>query len=316
VAGVPIAVTTADAAVADRLADWTQRALALTIGPVPGPPLRIDIPADGERPEPPDSARLITETGGARVLSLGDQVFIGFPRAQCRADLMRGSASLWLADGWWREPIKLQQPPWLSTLAWLLRERGRFTLHASAVARRGTGLLFAGQSGSGKSSSALAMIQAGWDWLADDAALLQPGAEPRLFGFARGFCFHPALAGRLPGLVGEPVADKQFASIDGLFPGRRVATCRPAAVLLPRVTPAGTSRLVPASPAEVLLALLPASGFILAGGAAARARAQMQALRGLVSAVPAFRLHAGPDIFGNGAALEALLRSAGLDLGD
>lgn len=267
VVGVPIAVAAADAVVADRRADWVRRALALTAGPAPGPSLRIAVRPDGEPPEPPAGARQIAAMGEARVLSDGDRVFIGFPQAHCTVHLSGGSASIWLADGWWREPVKLQQIPWLSTLAWLLRERGRFTLHAGAVARQGTGLLFAGESGCGKSSSALAMIQAGWDWLADDVALLQPGAEPRLFGFARGFSFDPALAGRLPGLVGEPLAGKRFASIEGLFAGRRVATCRPAAVLLPQVTREATSRLLPASPAEVLLALLPASGFILAGGA-------------------------------------------------
>ncbi|MCG6941509.1 MAG: hypothetical protein LJE69_09690 [Thiohalocapsa sp.] len=223
-----------------------------------------------------------------------------------------GRALLWLAEDWWREPLKLQQVPWLCTLAWLLRERDRFALHASAVARNGTGLLFAGESGSGKSSSALSLIHAGWDWLADDVALFQPGDTPHLHGIARGFGFHPALAERLPALPKEPTANKHFAALDGLYPGRRVAACRPAAVLLPRVTGQATSRLSRASPAAALLALLPASGILLASGTPDRAQAHLRALGGLVSAVPAYRLHAGQDIFGNGAALEALLAVHGV----
>jgi hypothetical protein len=311
-AGVPIVVEPDDTALLDSLTNWTRQALALTANAVLEEPLRIEIQANGGQPQPPVTARQIAAQGEWEALCDGDDVFTIFTHARGRIRLSAGRASLWLADDWWQMPLKLQQAPWLSTLAWLLRERGRFALHASAVARHGDGLLIAGESGSGKSTTALSLIQAGWDWLADDVALLESGATPSLHGFGRGFSFHPALAERLTGLCGEPVADKRFAAIDGLFAGRRVPTCRPVAVLLPRVTGDAQSRLERASPAEALLALLPASGFILARGAPRRAQAHLRALTDLVRAVPAYRLHAGRDIFGNGGALEALLDRHGI----
>lgn len=307
VAGVPILIEAGSAALAGRITDWMHRALALTVGPAKEQPLRIAMREQGPRPVLPDGSRVLAAIGDWQVLCDGDRVFTLYTHAQCTLHLAAGRATLWLAEGWWREPVKRQQPPWLSLLAWLLRERGRFALHASAVARDGLGLLCAGDSGSGKSSTALALIGAGWDWLADDVALFEPGPMPCLHGLARGFSFHPALAEHLPGLAGEPVEDKRFAPLDGRFPGRRVAACRPAAMLLPRVIGEDSSRLEAASPAEALLALMPASGFILAGGAVARRQAHMQALSDLTTAIPAYRLFAGRDIFGHGGALEALL---------
>lgn len=313
VAGVPVVVSAASPTLADRLGDWLRRALPLTAGGAPGLPLRIEVRgADGGRPEVPAGAREVAALGHWRVQCDGDGLFTNFTHARCVVHLSAGSALLWLADDWWSEPLKLQQSPWLSTLTWLLRERNRFALHASAVARHGVGLLFAGASGSGKSSTALSLIHRGWDWLADDVTLFRPGATPRLYGLARGFSFHPALATRLPGLSGTASGDKRFALIDGGFSGRRVASCRPSALLLPRVTQAATSRLEHASPAAGLMELVPASGFMLAQGSAERAQAHMQALRDLLSAIPAYRLHAGRDVFGNGAALETLLAAHGL----
>jgi len=93
---------------------------------------------------------------------------------------------LWFAAGWGHEPLKSQQEPWLLTLIWLLRERGRYALHASAVARGGRALLMAGESGSGKSSTALSLIHTGWDWLADDVVLLESAQLPQKTYFRSG----------------------------------------------------------------------------------------------------------------------------------
>ena len=43
-----------------------------------------------------------------------------------------------------------------------------FLLHSAALAHKNTGILFPGQSGSGKSSLALGMLQSGFDYLSDE----------------------------------------------------------------------------------------------------------------------------------------------------
>lgn len=313
ISGVPVRIEAASSALAERVMDWLAGALCLTAGPLSAqPPIRLRVESGAPLASPPAGARTLCDTPAGRVLQAEQQVFMVFAQASGVLDLAASQAELRLADGWWREPLKSRQELWLLTLAWLLRERGRYTLHASAVARGDRGLLIAGVSGSGKSTAALSLIHAGWDYLADDVVILEPGAPPRLHALARGFAFHPVLAERLPGLAGEAVTGKRFAVLDTRFPDRQIAACQAAALLFPRVADTERSRLAPLSPAEALMALLPASGGIVAGGAPGQSQEQLTALGGLVAGVPAYRLHAGRDIFGDGRALAALLRGQGI----
>jgi hypothetical protein len=248
VAGVPLRITAADAALAARLSAWLARGLSLGSAPLDGAPIWIHLADETAPPESPAGARVLADAPRCRVLRAADRVVLQLPQARCALDLAGGRARLWLAEDWWHAPLKTQQDPWVLALAWLLRERGRYALHASAVARNGRGLLITGASGSGNSSTALSLIQQGWDWLADDIVLFELGPLARLHGLARGFTFHPALAERLPGLGGETLGDKDFADIEGLFPGRQIDHCRPMALLFPEVTGETASRLLGLSP--------------------------------------------------------------------
>jgi hypothetical protein len=58
-------------------------------------------------------------------------------------------------------------------MAYLLRQRGYLPLHASAVAIDGQGVLFLGESGAGKSTTAAAFSVRGHDVLADDLAAVR-----------------------------------------------------------------------------------------------------------------------------------------------
>jgi hypothetical protein len=63
----------------------------------------------------------------------------------------------------------------------LLQWRGRFVLHASAVANGGRVRVVAGASGSGKSTTAAAHIARGWRLVADDLVVIDlDGDEPRV----------------------------------------------------------------------------------------------------------------------------------------
>jgi hypothetical protein len=60
-----------------------------------------------------------------------------------------------------------------TSLAPLLRRRGYFLLHAFAAAREGRAALLVGASGSGKTTSGLSLLLAGWELLSNDVVLLQ-----------------------------------------------------------------------------------------------------------------------------------------------
>lgn len=63
-------------------------------------------------------------------------------------------------------------------LAPLLRRRGLFLIHAFAAAHDQESVLFVGPSGCGKTSCGLALLAAGWQYLANDLALLSAFDEP------------------------------------------------------------------------------------------------------------------------------------------
>jgi hypothetical protein len=55
--------------------------------------------------------------------------------------------------------------------------RGQIPIHASAAALNGQALIFLGQGGTGKTTTALALAQRGWDLLADDRCFLAHHAQ-------------------------------------------------------------------------------------------------------------------------------------------
>lgn len=64
-----------------------------------------------------------------------------------------------------------------SAIGVALHQRGLLPLHANAMVRDGKAIAFTGPSGSGKSSLAMWCHDEGFDLLADDVCVIQPGAE-------------------------------------------------------------------------------------------------------------------------------------------
>jgi ABC-type dipeptide/oligopeptide/nickel transport system ATPase component len=63
-------------------------------------------------------------------------------------------------------------------MAFLLLQRGRFVLHASAVQVKASAIALAGASGSGKSSLAAALTRMGHGFIVDDVCALNMSASP------------------------------------------------------------------------------------------------------------------------------------------
>jgi hypothetical protein len=68
--------------------------------------------------------------------------------------------------------------PLLPVLHWWMSDHGRQLAHAAAVGTSAGGALLAGPGGAGKSNSALACLDAGMDYVADDYCLLENGFVP------------------------------------------------------------------------------------------------------------------------------------------
>ena len=61
----------------------------------------------------------------------------------------------------------------MAPLMEMLKERGFFGLHAAALTKEGTGYLFPGDSGTGKTTIALSLLKNGFQYLGDDKVLLR-----------------------------------------------------------------------------------------------------------------------------------------------
>lgn len=176
-------------------------------------------------------------------------------------------------------------------------------VHAAAVGTRdGGGLLLVGRGGSGKSTTTLACLAAGFQSAGDDYCLLRP-TTPRptavsLYSsakmsdgmLARFPCFTPAVANPQ-----RPPGEKVLLLLAKDFSSRCVPTLPLRAILLPRVQ-AGSAetRLVPASAAAALQALAPSTIFLFQ-----RRRGEgavlLSQLADVTRRLPAFHLQLGAE---------------------
>lgn len=170
----------------------------------------------------------------------------------------------------WSEPVTLEDISVFllgHILAFVLRLRGHVCLHASAVAIEGRAVLFAGDPGMGKSSTAAAFAERGYPVLTDDVAAIrrEPGDQifvspgvPRLClcPDSAEFLYGPAAATRLP-LV-QPTADKRLLPLD-VNPGKFQLESLPLGaiyLLAPRSADGDAPRLENVTGADRLLRLL------------------------------------------------------------
>jgi hypothetical protein len=195
--------------------------------------------------------------------------------------------------------------PWLLAhlfftipLAELLKRLGLYMVHAAGLAVAGKGLLIAGQSGVGKTTLALALLRAGFDFLADDTVFLSLGeSRLRILAFpdemdvtAHTLGFFPELqrltrASKPSGRFKQPVCGTS------LYQVRPCWECAPGAIIFPQPGTSSHSILTSLPKAEALVQLVcnvlrtePRSS-----------QAHLDALAGLVKHSRCFRLQTGRD---------------------
>jgi len=139
-------------------------------------------------------------------------------------------------------------------------------IHAGLVGRDNMGVLFAGKSGSGKSTSALVCLCAGFQFLSEDYAGLQQIQDGSFVGHSvyNSVFFKTNDLARFPSfgphiMKGLSHEEKCAVVLSQVFPGR-LARAMPIRVLvLPRVLDTAHPKFYPASKGEALLALGPSS---------------------------------------------------------
>jgi hypothetical protein len=199
------------------------------------------------------------------------------------------------------------------TLAPLYRRRGWFPLHAFAgYSPDGKVALLTGQIGAGKTTTGLALLNAGWKLLSNDSPLLTlwddqvqvlayPGRlsayDDALARFEHLKHFIPPLAAEASGLSGfntPLLPQKRVFRVEEAFPDPWAMMGEAGGLFFPKVV-AGLkhSQLVDLPPKQALLELMPQA---IESWDKEAIGQTLQLLRRLVEQVPSFILELAPDI--------------------
>ncbi len=223
-------------------------------------------------------------------------------------DRVGRSGTYWIHDAtampYW-EPTA----PFRYLLHWALADQGCVLAHAAAVGGPDGAVLLVGAGGSGKSTSALACIEAGWSYVSDDYCVLDTIGPPAAHALYRVGKLDDRSAELLPDLLRRTTAPtflgpKRVLDLSRWAPDPTVGALPLRAIVVPRVA-ATTGRPRPLAPATGLRALAPSTLFQLPG---TRTTA-LTDLGRAIAELPVWGLDVGPDVDRIPAVLAAVLAS-------
>lgn len=222
------------------------------------------------------------------------------------------------ADGYMinpdRLPSNLIEYMFHLALIELLRRRGLYTIHATALEYNGRAILIPGNSGRGKTTSFISLLRSGYRYLSDDHPLLQDsGTHVEVLPFPIKINVTDATVQFFPELraaseqVLHPGMPKRFFYAEDLYPTAVGERCQPAVVLFPHVVDAPKSHLELLPKSRALEALLPQALLVYDQEVARR---EFKVLANLVQQVDCYRLHFGRDILDLPKLITPLLEKA------
>jgi hypothetical protein len=264
----------------DAVAGVVLPPLARVSEPPRGAPVAVltafDGAGSGERPAPPSGAP------GRRSADAG--VHLGFePDAPLLSvyDPASASGAFWAEDAAAQHPAQLRQ-----------RGHGLHFVHGAVVGDERGGVLLAGPSRSGKSTTAMLCATRGMRHLGDDYVLVSQDGPPVAHAlFATAKLDDAALRMLRLAAPAGPADEKIVLDPAASTPGGVAGRLPLRAVVLPRVGDR-TGALEPVTPAAALAALAPSTLIQLAGSRAE----DLASLAGLARTLPAYRLAVGPDL--------------------
>lgn len=205
--------------------------------------------------------------------------------------------------------------PFHKLLATWLNDRGIQFVHSGLISIAGKGVLFAGHGGAGKSTSSIACLRAGFEYLGDDFI----GIERKTDGSFMGYGLYASCLldvhhmKRFPDLLPyahlpfHPHEEKAVFYLADAFPRALRDKVTIDAIALPRVVDTEHTHFERASPKQALLALAPTSVMLLPVPTAKA----FHVLAQLVEDVPVYWLKLGRDVNRIPEAVEQLVRGVG-----
>ena len=226
-------------------------------------------------------------------------------------DRVRSVALYWTQDVaripiWdWGTPLRIILNEWAKL-------HGLFLAHSGAVGLAEGGVIFAGKSGSGKSTAALACLDhGGLMYAGDDYSLLSVASQPHVHSLyssakLKGTPDFERFSHLLPLVVNRDHIERQKALVflNDAFREKVTLGFPLRAILVPQIGGRPETTIEPSTPIAALRALAPSTLLQLPGDG----RETMLQLSTLVRQVPAYTLNAGTHMRGIAQSVEALLK--------
>ncbi|HKP37233.1 MAG TPA: hypothetical protein VJT71_10260 [Pyrinomonadaceae bacterium] len=282
------------------------------------PDARIRITADNNRPQPPAHLESFEVAEGGVCRTDERTYFFESNQSVVRADYDEPPCvEVWVGnEPGDRERTALARLIFNSAMT-AMRRCGLFELHAAGVVNPdGVGVLIIGPSGSSKSTLAIQMADAGWQYLSDDSLLLYREEEVvharalrRVFALSDE-TFSVSGIGRMESLETETLPfdplKKRFEP-RSVFPDRFTEVCEPRVLLFSRVTRETESRTTKLSQGETMAQLIRMCPWACYDKPAAQAH--LNVLATLARQARGYELLAGTDLFGDAEHAANYLRS-------
>jgi len=212
-------------------------------------------------------------------------------------DLEKNIAIFWTRGinylPWWISGSPLQR----IINCWMIKQ-GKQLTHAGAVGTAEGGVLLAGKSGSGKSTTSLACLEHGLSYVSEDYCLIETNPKPYVYSVYNSAKLEPHTLTMFPHLKDKTfnpnrkAHEKAFLFQQQIYPERMIKGFPIRAVLLPKITGNKKTELKPASIVEGLLALTPSTFFQLSNCW----QESMNSFKALLKQTPCYHLELSSDL--------------------
>lgn len=179
-----------------------------------------------------------------------------------------------------------------------LQRLGLVLVHAAAVGRPDGGVLIAGRSGSGKSTTALACLGAeDLLYAGDDLILVEAGPNPHVHALYDTLRMNPSTLRRFPAWESRAsnpsslATEKALLFLSSARPEKLCAGFPLRAIVLPRVVPEARTRTLSLPSIEAFKSIVPDTLLSILGDSSGL----MRTLKELIQGLPCYRLELGTD---------------------
>ncbi len=212
-------------------------------------------------------------------------------------DRDRNIGIFWIHDSA-QVPYYFVGAPFVRIFHQWMAQKQLYFIHAGAVGLADGGVLLAGKSGSGKSTSSLACLDSPLSYLGDDYCLCSLGPETIVHSIYSVAKKNGDDITRLPFLapaINNPdklATEKALYLVAKYFPEKILSHFPLKAILLPQITSGISTTIEPASPMSALSVIAPSTLFQLPGSGAG----SFSAITKLIQQVPIYHLKVGTNV--------------------